>query len=150
MSHCQEWLHIIKFLAKVASAGTPTQQRMLLRIFVALHKLAVRAYCWRHCLPNSLNRKKLSICLYRAFTTTGLVFMVPGRYFACYQKRKVKLNSATNSLDYKDGLPARCYSAIVAQNLWEGPSNIGLDFGPTSWGKTPAWCGSGGQELETK
>lgn len=49
---------------------TPKQLRRLPKLFVVLHKLIAKTYCWRQDLHNSTKMKKLSWSLTRTFTHT--------------------------------------------------------------------------------
>jgi hypothetical protein len=47
-----------------------------------------------------------------------------GKHSACYQRRNVNVNPATNPLIYNGGLPESYAGTIMAQNLWKQPSNV--------------------------
>lgn len=100
---------------------------------------------WGH-LHNSLNRKKSSQCLHRAFTPTcehlwyrEVLCMLP--------KGKGKYQLAKKPSVYSGNLPTRYTGATVVQSLWEEPLNIWLKVHSRTW--NPFQYCLGDEEPET-
>lgn len=97
ISSIRNLLQIIKFLG--CSMGVFKQLRLLPRLLVALHKLAIRSHYCRWHLHNSLNREKSSQCLHRAFTPTSQHLRYR-KVLCLLQKGKGKYQSAKNPSGY--------------------------------------------------
>ena len=87
--------HPIELLAKGPIKGSK-HLWLLPRLWVALHKRMVGFYHWRQHLHTWLNMEKLCLFLTRDITLLTSSVHNTVRYSACYKRRKVNTNPATN------------------------------------------------------